>query len=135
MERLLGLHALGRVGGRRPALVAVGALGLEVGDEALERVVAAVEHEVVGELALGLGDLGVRGDVVGVDHRQVEPGLDAVVQEHAVEHRAGRQADAEADVADAERGLDAGQLALDQPDALDRLAPRSAATPRRRSSA
>ena len=62
---------------------ASGALGLEVLDEALERVLAAVEDEVVGELALLLGDLAVRRDVVRVDHREVEPGLDAVVQEDA----------------------------------------------------
>ena len=111
------------------------ALGLEVGDEALERVLAAVEHEVVGELALVLGDLGVRRDVVGVDHRQVEPGLDAVVQEHAVEHAARRQADAERDVRDAERGLHAGDLGLDPRGSPRSSRPRSAATPRRRWSA
>ena len=37
-------------------------------------------------------DLRVRRDVVRVDHRQVETGLDAVVQEHAVERRSGRAA-------------------------------------------
>ena len=57
-------------------------------DEALERVLAAVEDEVVGELALLLGDLAVGRDVVRVDHRQVEPGLDAVVQEDRVQDRA-----------------------------------------------
>ena len=56
--------------------------------KSLERVLALVEDEVVGELALVLGDLGVGGDVVRVDHREVEPGLDAVVQEDRVEHRA-----------------------------------------------
>ena len=109
MQRLLGLHALGRV-----ALVGLVllALGLEVGDEALERVLAAVEHEVVGELALLLGDLRVRRDVVRVDHRQVEPGLDAVVQEHASSARARRRRDAERHVGHAERRLDAGISAL-----------------------
>src|SRR5918998_1329006 len=48
---------------------------------ALKRVLAAVEDEVVGELALLVGDLGVGGDVIRVDHRQVQPSLDAVVQE------------------------------------------------------
>ena len=51
VQGLLGLHVGGRVG--RLGLL-LGALGLEVGDEALERVLAAVEHEVVGQLALGL---------------------------------------------------------------------------------
>ena len=85
VERLLGLHAGGRVGGLGRLL----GLALEVRDEALERVVAAVEDEVVGELALLLGDLRVRRDVVRVDHREVEPGLHAVVQEDGVEDRCG----------------------------------------------
>ncbi len=86
MQCLLGLHALGRIRRARRALLL--ALGLEMIDEALERVLAAIEHEVVGELALALGDLAVGGDVVGVDHRQVEPRVDAVVQEHRVQHGA-----------------------------------------------
>ena len=49
VQRLLGLHALGRVGHLGLLLLA---LGLEVRDEALQRVLAAVEDEVVGELAL-----------------------------------------------------------------------------------
>src|SRR3712207_8481716 len=47
----------------------------------LQRVLAAVEDEVVGEGALLLHDLAVGRDVVGVDHREVQAGLDAVVQE------------------------------------------------------
>ena len=101
-------------------------------DELLQRVLAAIEDQIVGERALVLGDLGVRRDVGRVDDRQVEPGLDAVVQEDGVEHRAGRRAEAEGDVRDAEDGEDAGQLALDQPDALDRLDAPTVATPRRR---
>ncbi len=118
VQGLLGLHVRGRVG---LGLCLGGALGLEVGDEALERVLAAVEHQVVGELALLLRDLAVRRDVVGVDHRQVEPRLHAVVQEHAVERAAGRHADAEADVGDAEGGLDTRDVLLDLADPLDRL--------------
>ena len=118
VQGLLGLHAGGRVGGL--GLVALG-LALEVRDEALERVLAAVVDEVVGERALGLVDLRVRGDVVRVDHREVEAGLDAVVQEDGVEDAARGQADAERDVRDAERREHAGQLLLDQADALDRL--------------
>ena len=54
VQGLLGLHALGRVGG---LLLGLLALRLEVGDEALQRVLAAVEDEVVGQLALLVGDL------------------------------------------------------------------------------
>ena len=87
VQGLLGLHALGRVAGCLRLFL--GSLGLEVRDELLERVLGAVEDQVVGQRALELGDLPVGGDVVGVDHRQVEPRLDAVVQEDRVEDRAG----------------------------------------------
>ncbi len=73
VKRLLGLHPLGGVGGALRVVLL--ALGLEVADEALERVLAAVEDEVVGQLALLLGDLAVRRDVVRVDHREVEARL------------------------------------------------------------
>ena len=119
MQRLLGLHALGRVGGAGG--FGLLALGLEVVDEELERVLAAVEDEVVGEAALLVADLAVRRDVVRVDHREVQPGLDAVVQEDGVQDRARGRRDAEAHVRDAERGLHAGDLGLDAADALDRL--------------
>ncbi len=87
VQRLLGLHARGRVG--RLGLLGR-ALGLEVLDEALERVLAAVEDEVVGEPALEVVDLAVGRDVVRVDHREVQAGLDAVVQEDGVQDRARR---------------------------------------------
>ena len=50
VQRLLGLHALRRIG--RALRLVILALGLEVGDEPLQRVLAAVEHEIVGQLAL-----------------------------------------------------------------------------------
>ncbi len=118
MQRLLGLHALGRVS---RGLLGLLTLGLEVLDELLERVLGTVEDQLVGQLALVLGDLRVWGDVVRVDHRQVEPGLDAVMQEDRVQDRAGGGRDAEGDVRDAQAGLDARDLLLDPADALDRL--------------
>ena len=102
MQRLFGLHAGGRVGGFGDVFLA---LALEVLDELLQRVVETVEDEVVRDLALFLGDLAVRRDVVRVDHREVQAGLDAVVQEDRVQHGARRLADTEGDVRDAERGL------------------------------
>jgi hypothetical protein len=118
VERLLGLHVGGRV---HPRLLLLLALLLEVADEALERVLAPVEHQVVGELALLLSDLAVRGDVVRVDHREVETRLHAVVEEHRVERRAADRRHAEAHVRDAKRGLHARDLRLDAADALDGL--------------
>jgi hypothetical protein len=78
VQRLLGLHARGRVG--RLGL-GLRALGLEVLDEDLERVVAAVEDRGRRRACARRRDLAVGRDVVRVDHRQVQPGLDAVVQE------------------------------------------------------
>ena len=66
-------------------------------------------------------DLGVRRDVLGVDDRHVEPGFDAVVEHDRVEGGARGRLEAERHVRDAERRQHAGQLALDQPNALDRL--------------
>ena len=80
-------------------------------------------------------DLGVRRDLLGVDDRHVEPGLDAVMQEDRVQRRARRRLEPERDVGNAERRQHAGQLALDQPDALDRLDRRRRETRRRRSPA
>jgi hypothetical protein len=59
--------------------------------------------------------------VVRVDHRQVEAGLDAVVEEDRVEDGPGPWRDAEGDVGDAEGRLHAGKLGLDLADPLDRL--------------
>src|SRR5205823_2734730 len=72
VQRLLGLHPRGGVPG---LLLVLGALGLEVLDEPLERVLAAVEHQVVGQLPLRVGDLGIGRDVVGVDKGQVQSRL------------------------------------------------------------
>ncbi len=52
---------------------------------------------------------------------RVEPGLDALVQEHRVEHLPGGRVEAEGDVGDAERGLHVGVAPLDLADRLDRL--------------
>ena len=54
VQRLLGLHVGGGVGGLVLGLLA---LGLEVLDELLERVLGVVEDQVVGELALVVRDL------------------------------------------------------------------------------
>ena len=92
MQRLLGLHALGGVRRLRGLLRAH---RLEVVDEALEGVLAVVEDEIVGQCALLLADLAVGRDVVRVDHREVQAGLDAVAQEDGVQDRARLQPDAE----------------------------------------
>ncbi len=98
---------------RQPA--AVGLLGLrrlDVGEdleELVQRVVAgravaaggaaAVVDQVEAHLALLVGEAVERHDLAGVDDGRVEPGLDALVQEHAVQRVAGRRGEPEADVA------------------------------------
>ncbi len=64
---------------------------------------------------------GVALELLGVDDRHVEAGLHAVVEEDRVQHLAAGRRQAEGDVGDAEDGLAARQLLLDQADALDRL--------------
>ncbi len=77
---------------------AVGLLGLrrlDVGEhleQLLQRVVVgspAVADEVEADLALLVGEPVERHDLAGVDDRRVEPGLHALVEEHAVEGVAG----------------------------------------------
>ncbi len=74
---------------------------LEVLDESLERVGAAVEHEIVRQRPRLVVDLGVGLHVRGVDDGHVEPGLHAVMQEHGIEHGARGGGEAEAHVAHA----------------------------------
>ena len=124
---------------------AVGLLGLrrlDVGEhleQLLQRVVgrrvAAVVDEVEADLALLVGQPVERHDLAGVDDRRVEPGLHALVEEHAVEGVAGGRVEPEADVGHAERGVGAGDLGLDPPDRLDRVDGVACAGRRRRSTA
>ncbi len=67
------------------------------------------------------GNLRQRHDPRRVDDGRVEPGLHALVQEHRVQDVAGGRREAERHVRQAEDGVDAGQLGLDAPDALDGL--------------
>ncbi|MNY16118.1 hypothetical protein D3C86_1493660 [compost metagenome] len=119
MDLLFGGHAGGGILGRSPAL-GLGLMGLEVVDEPGESVLPAVEDHVLGELALLGGDLGDGRDMAGVDDGQVQAGLHAVVEEDRVQDGPGMGSQAERDVADAQDGQDAGKLALDRADALDR---------------
>ncbi len=75
---------------------------LEVVDAALERVRAAVEDQVVGQLPLRLGDLVDRAHVRRVHDRDVEPGVDGVMQEHGVQDGPRRRVEPERDVRDAQ---------------------------------
>ena len=111
---------------------------VEVGHQLGERVVAvaaAVVDEVERELARLLVDLVHRHDARRVHDRGVEPGLAALVQEHAVQHVADRRVQPEAHVREPEDRRRAGQLGLDPPDRLDRLHARPCAGPPGRSRA
>ena len=60
----------------------------EVLDVVLQRVRVAGEDQVFGQVALFRRDLGEGHDVRRVDDGQIEPGLDAVIEEDRVEHLA-----------------------------------------------
>ncbi len=94
---------------------------LEMLDESLQCVGPAIEHQIIRQRALVARNLGVRLHVRRVHDRHVEPGLDAVMQEHRVQHGARRRRETEAHVRDAQTGEDAGQLALDETNSFDRL--------------
>ena len=64
---------------------------LEVLDEPLQCVGPAVKDQVLGQLALLGRDLGERDDVRWMDDGQVEPGLDAVVEEDGIENSPSRR--------------------------------------------
>ena len=100
-----------------------GADALEHREELLQRVVvvgAPVVDDVEADLLLLLGDPSERRDAGGVDDGRVEAGLGRLVQVHRVEDVAGGRVEAEGDVGEPERGVDAGQVLLDELDALER---------------
>ena len=97
---------------------------LEQRHELGQRVVAvapAVVDEVERDLADALVDLVHRHDPGRVHDGGVEARLDALVEEHAVQHVAGGGLEPEAHVRDAEDRGRARQLRLDALDRLDRL--------------
>ena len=97
---------------------------LERRDERFEGVVAGatpVVDEVETDLLMGGVDPAERDDAPGVDDGGVEPGADALVQEHGVEYVAGGRLEAKRNVGDAEHGEHTGELLLDPFDGLDRL--------------
>ncbi len=89
-----------------------------------ERVVVVappVVDEVETDLPVGGVDLVQRRDPSGVDDRGVETCGDALVEEHGVQHLAGRGREAERDVRDPEHGVHPRELPFDRLDRLDRL--------------
>ena len=94
---------------------------IEVCNVALQRIWAAVEDQIFGQLALLIGDIGIRRDVRRVDNGHIQPGLHRVVQHHRVKHGPGMRGQSKRQIAHPQRGQHARQLALDQADALDRL--------------
>ena len=97
---------------------------LEEGQQLLQRVVvvgAPVVDEVEADLLGPLLDPRQRQDLRRVHDGRVEAGLHALVQEHRVEHLAGRRVEPERHVGQAQDRRHPRQLGLDRADALDRL--------------
>ena len=118
------------------AVLLLGDHGLHVGEDVEqlgERVVVgvaarqhalgatAVVDQVHAHVALLVGDAVERQDLGGVDDGRVEAGLRALVEEHRVEDVPRRRVEAERHVRQAQRGVDARQVLLDEADALDGL--------------
>ncbi len=100
-------------------------------EDPLQRVVgagAAVVHEVERGLPPFLGDAMQRNHPAGVDDGGPEPGLECLVEEHRVEHMAGRHLQPERDIGDSEAGEGSRQLVIDS---LDRLQRRHCIAPQR----
>ena len=100
MQAFLGGHGLqgGLLGSL--AFAAAGPACLEILDQALERIRAAVEDQIFGQLAFFGWDLGVGGDVGRIDDGHIQTGLHAVIQHDAVEDGAGGWRQAKGDIAD-----------------------------------
>ncbi len=90
-------------------------------EQPLGRVRAAVENDVLDQLAQLRVDVVVDRQLAGVDDAHVHAGGDRVVQEDRVDRLADAvvAAEREADVAHAARDERAGQLGLDPPGGLD----------------
>ena len=118
--QLLGAAGLRRGGGdaleelHEPAQRVVGRARRSFG-------AAPVVDQVKGHRALLVGNLAHREDLAGVHDRGVEPRVDALVQEHRVQHLPGGGVQPERHVRDAQRRLHLGMAALELPDRLDGL--------------
>jgi hypothetical protein len=59
--------------------------------------------------------------LLGIDDREVEPGLHAMIEHHGVQHFTARLGQSKGHVRDAENRLAARERFLDQADAFDRF--------------
>ena len=107
-------------GHHRPGLDARGGL-----EQAVGRVGAAVQHEVLDDLAQIERDVVVQHQRGRVHDRHVEPGVDRVVEEHRVDRLAhgGMAAEREAQVREAARHERAGTGVVQQTGRLDERDP------------
>ncbi len=99
-----------------------GALALaEMRGECGDRIVAAPPDQILGELALFFRNRRIAMQLLGIDDREIETGLHAMIEHHRVQHFAARLGQSERYVGDAEDRFATRQRFLDQPDAFDRL--------------
>ncbi len=105
---------------RRLALVALGNL-----QQALGRVLAAIEHDVLDRVAQVSGQVFVDRQLPGVDDAHIHAGANRVIQEHRVDRFAHDvvAAERERHVADAAAHERARQRLLDEPRRLDEVEP------------
>ncbi len=99
----------------------LGGLIPEVGGEGRHRVVTPAPDEVFGQLPLLFGYGGVALHRLRANDGQVQPRLDAVVEEHRVEDLPACRRQSEGDVGNPQNGLGGGQGFLDKSDPFDGL--------------
>ena len=86
-----------------------------------DAIAGQVAQQPVRQPLLLFGDRGEAAQLFRVHDRQVEPSPGGMVQEHCVDHFAGRRWEPEANVAHSEQRFHTRQLGLDQPQGLNGL--------------
>ena len=119
MERLLGLHVLGRIPGVRLASSPFSSKCAMNRSSASSRRLKT-RSSASSRSFFGISPYGVMW--FGFDHRQVEPGLDGVVEEDRVQDGARAGGDTPNDTLETPSEVfTPGSLLLDSPDPVDRL--------------
>ena len=116
MQALLSGHAFGGIG--RACLFRWGDIFI-VFDVTLQRVRAAVEDQVFGQILFFLWNIGISGDMRGIDNCHVQPSLDAVIQHDRVQNRSCVRRETKRKITYAERSHDAGQVLFDETNPFD----------------
>ena len=119
MQALFRGHALGRVD--RGVFGQFRRDMFKMLDKTLQRIRAAVEDQIFGELFLTSGDVSIRCDMRRINNGHIQAGLYAVIQHDRIQHRAGLRRQTKGKIRDAQRSQHTRQILLDKADSLHGL--------------